>query len=218
MRPRAVLFDLNGTLSDDEGLFFEIFAELFADLGCPITRDDYFGRLVGLSDKELVDSWLGPEHPDAARILAARIERFRPFAQSGATIGEAARAAVRAAAECVPVGIVSGDYRDEIDALLEGAGLTREVSFVVAIEDVERPKPDPAQYLLALELLGGRIPPDEVVAFEDSPVGIAAAKSADLACVAVAGTLPAERLSSADLVVPAIDAGVVWRVLTRAVV
>ncbi len=218
MRPRAVLFDLNGTLSDDEGVFYEIFAELFAEIGKPITRDEYFGRLVGLSDEEVVDAWLGPAHPDANRILAARIDRFRELAQSGATIGEPARAAVRAAAALVPVGIVSGDYRDEIDALLDGAGLAHEISFVVAIEDVERPKPHPAQYLLALDLLGDEIGAGEVVAFEDTLVGIAAAKSAGLSCVAVAGTLPTEQLSSADLVVPALDAEVVLRVLTRAAI
>jgi len=120
---------------------------------------------------------------------------------------------VRAAASQVPVGVVSGDYREEIDALLGGAGLAPHVSFVVAIEDVERPKPDPAQYLLALELLGGRIPASEVVAFEDSPVGVRAAKAAGLRCVGVAGTVPADQLSEADLVVPALDAGVVREAL-----
>ena len=112
---------------------------------------------------------LGDDHPEVDRILAERIVRFRKIAADGSTIGGPERAAVRAAAARVPVGIVSGDYRDEIDLLIGGAGLSAYVEFVVSIEDVDRPKPDPAQYLLALELLGDGIQAGDVVAFEDSP-------------------------------------------------
>ena len=213
MRPRAVLFDLNGTLSDDEGLFFGIFSELLAEVGRPLSRDEYFGDLVGLSDDELVRACLGDDHPEVDRILAERIVRFRKIAADGSTIGEPERAAVRAAAARVPVGIVSGDYRDEIDLLLGGAGLSAHVELVVSIEDVDRPKPDPAQYLLALELLGDGIQAGDVVAFEDSPVGVEAAKGAGVYCVGVVGTVAADRLSAADEVVPRLDAAVIARIL-----
>lgn len=213
LRPRAVLFDLNGTLSDDEEIFFEIFAELFAAAGRPLSRDEYFRDLVGLSDEEMVHAWLGDGYPGAESLLQERIRRFRELARDGSTIGEPARAAVRSAAARVPVGIVSGDYRDEIELLLDGAGLSSHVEFVVAIEDVDCPKPDPAQYLLALELLGNAIHVEAVVVFEDSPVGIEAAKAAGLYCVGVTGTLPAERLRLADEVVGPLDAAVVTGIL-----
>ena len=50
MRARAITFDFNGTLSDDEPILFEVFAGLFAERGRPLTADDYFGILAGLSD------------------------------------------------------------------------------------------------------------------------------------------------------------------------
>jgi beta-phosphoglucomutase-like phosphatase (HAD superfamily) len=138
---------------------------------------------------------------------------FRERAGGGSTVAEAARAAVREAASRVPVGIVSGDYRDEIELLLAGAGLRGLVSVLVAIEDVERPKPDPAQYLLALEQLDDGVCADQVLVFEDTPVGVAAAKAAGMRCVAVLGTVAAERLSAADEIVERLDAEVVARSL-----
>ena len=53
MASRAVLFDFNGTLSDDERIMCEIFQLLFAEKGKPMSEQDYFGELVGLSDVEV---------------------------------------------------------------------------------------------------------------------------------------------------------------------
>ncbi len=207
----GLLFDLNGTISDDEGLFYEVFAELFAAEGRPLTRVEYFTRFVGLTDDELVLGWLGEDFPRLDGLLQERYARFQARARDGSTIGGSARAAVRAAAARVPIGVVSGDVRDEIELLLRGAGLLELFSVVVSIEDVERPKPAPDQYLLALERLD--LAADEVVAIEDTPVGVAAAKAAGLTCVAVLGTTSAERLAAADEIVPGLDEALVQRLL-----
>ena len=56
---RAVTFDFNGTLSDDEDILFGVYAALFAEHGKPLGRDDYFRQLAGLSEHEIVRAWLG---------------------------------------------------------------------------------------------------------------------------------------------------------------
>ena len=48
---RAVLFDFNGTLSLDEPVWFEVYERLYAARGRPITRDEYYSQLAGLSDE-----------------------------------------------------------------------------------------------------------------------------------------------------------------------
>ena len=171
MGARALMFDFNGTLSDDEPLLFAILADLFAEQGRPLTEDVYFERLAGLSDPEIVRTWLGEDHPAVDTVLAERIARYRARVSDGSTISPAAREAVRHAAARVPVAVVSGAHREEIVPALEAAGLAEELRFVVAIEDVERGKPDPAGYLLALELLGGEIAPGDVTVFEDTEAG-----------------------------------------------
>ena len=52
----AVVFDFNGTLSDDEHILFDIFSELFrAHLGWAMTAEDYRDELLGRSDREIVE-------------------------------------------------------------------------------------------------------------------------------------------------------------------
>ena len=148
---RALLLDFNGTISDDEALLCSILQELFAEQGKPLSTEEYYERLAGLSDPEIVELWLGPGHDD---VVARKIELYRERAGDGATVSTEAREAVLAAAERVPVVVVSGSARVEVETVLEAAGLSDAVSGVVAAEDVERGKPAPDGYLRALELLG----------------------------------------------------------------
>ncbi len=207
------MFDFNGTLSDDEPLLFAILSELFADQGRPLAEDVYYERLAGLSDPEIVRAWLGEDHPEVEAVLAERVTRYLAQVSDGSTISPAAREAVLHAAAEVPVAVVSGAHRVEIEPALEAAGLAAAVAVVVTIEDVERGKPDPAGYLLALELLDRKIRPQDVTAFEDTEAGVAAAKAAGMRCVAVPGTHAPERLALADELAPALDVEAVRRAL-----
>jgi len=95
--------------------------------------------------------------------------------------------------------------------VLAAAGLAPLVSLVVAAEDVAVGKPDPAGYIRALELLERR--PDEALAFEDSEAGVAAAKAADLYCIALEGTVEVDRLAAADEIVGALGVELMRRLL-----
>jgi beta-phosphoglucomutase-like phosphatase (HAD superfamily) len=212
--PRAVIFDLNGTLSDDEQLLCEIFAELFAEHGRPLRREEYFDKLAGLPDPEIVSTWLGPDHPAVGKVIEERVGRYLAAAGDGSSVPRGVREAVRYAAERVPVGVVSGATRAEVEQVVEGAGLRDVIRTVVASEDVVNGKPDPEGYRRALVLLdGGRLAPAEVVVFEDTEAGVASAKAAGMRCLAVTGTLPPARLAEADEIVPAIDVPLMRRLL-----
>jgi HAD superfamily hydrolase (TIGR01509 family) len=160
-----------------------------------------------------VRTWLGADHPAVGEVIARRIERYRELAADGSTVPEEVREAVRYAAERVPVAVVSGAARAEIEPVLEAAGLSGLVSVVVAAEDVLLGKPAPDGYLRALELLGGGLLASEVLVLEDAEAGITAAKTAGMRCIAVLGTLAPERLAAADEIVPALDAGLMQRAL-----
>lgn len=208
MRPAALLFDFNGTLSDDEHIQCEIYREIFAEEGKPLGATEYFAELAGLSDPEIVRSWLGEERPE---LVAERVNRYQARAADGSTVGPAAREAIRYAAKRAQLAVVSGAARVEIESVLTAAGLTPLVSVVVAADDVEAGKPDPAGYIRALELLDRR--PDEAVAFEDSGAGVAAAKGAGLHCIALEGTVEIDRLAAADEIVGGLDVELMRRLL-----
>lgn len=212
-RPRAVIFDFNGTLSHDEPILCEIFMDLFAAHGKPLSAQEYFDELAGLSDPEIVRTWLGANHPEVDEVIEERIARYRAAVADGSSIPDELRAAARYAAERVPLAIVSGAARDEIEPILEAAGVADLFTAIVPAEDVERGKPEPDGYLRALELLDGRVAAEDVLVFEDTEAGVAAAKAAGMRCIATLGTLSPERLLAADEIVERIDVPLLQRLL-----
>jgi beta-phosphoglucomutase len=213
VRPRAVVFDFNGTLSDDEPILCDVYQELFAEYGRPMTREQYFAQLAGLSEEEIFHRWLGEDFEPLQAAIAERIARFRARTADGSTVGPHVREAVAYAAARVPVAIVSGAAREEIEPILGAAGLTGHIRTLVPADDVTDGKPHPEGYLRALALLDGGVPAADVVAFEDTVPGVASARAAGLYVIGVRGTLAADRLSAADEVVPRIDVALMRRLL-----
>jgi beta-phosphoglucomutase-like phosphatase (HAD superfamily) len=208
-RVSAITFDFNGTVSDDEPILCAIFQGLFRERGRPLSEQEYYDELAGLSDEAIVTTWLGHDYPDVAGAVAERVQRYRGLVADGSTIDEATREAVRYAAARVPTAIVSGAALAEILPVARAAGLDSVFEAIVSAEAVTRGKPHPEGYLRALELLGA--PPEEAVAFEDTESGIASATGAGMRCIAVRGTLAPARLAKADELVDAIDVDVVRR-------
>jgi beta-phosphoglucomutase len=213
MRARAVVFDFNGTLSDDEPILCEIFQELFAEQGRPLSAREYFEELAGLSDPEVVRTWLGDDHPAVPKVIAERIARYRERIADGSSISAEARAAVQYAADRLPVAVVSGAARAEIEPVLAAAGLLDRFQAIVTADDVTHGKPHPESYEVALTRLDEDVAAADVLVLEDTEAGIAAAKSAGMRCVAVLGTVAPERLAAADEVVESLDVGLMRRLL-----
>ena len=212
MTVSAVIFDFNGTLSDDEPVLCEIFIHLFAEHGRPISAQEYFDELAGLSDPEIVTTWLGEDHPDVRAVIAERETRYRAAASDGSTIHEHVREAVRFAAERVPLAVCSGAARAEIEPVVEAAGLTQCFRAVVTSNDVVQGKPDPEGYEKTLALL--EADPAGAVVFEDTEAGIASARAAGVGRVlAMRTTLEPHRLAQADELIDRIDVDLMRRLL-----
>jgi beta-phosphoglucomutase-like phosphatase (HAD superfamily) len=199
MPPRAVAFDFNGTLSDDEAVLARVYRELIPGL----TENDYFSRLAGHTDEYIFGG-------DEERI-AARVARYNELVTDGSTVDEETRAAVRFAAERVPVAVVSAALRAEIDPVLAASGLTDVFSVVVSQDEVTEGKPSPQPYLLAAELLG--IAPEDLLVFEDTDVGVASARAAGAYVVGLTRTIGLKRMGGADELIERIDVSIVERLL-----
>ncbi len=213
MRVRAVAFDFNGTLSDDEPILYVVYRDMFSERGRPLSAETYYGTLAGLSEELIIRTWLDVADVELAALIEERIERYLSLTEAGETVSPTVREAVTYAADRVLVAVVSGAFRREIVPVLAGSGIDGRVAVLVAADDVQRGKPDPEPYLLAISRLDGTLQADEVVAFEDTEAGVASAKAAGLYCVAVLGTHPADRLHAADEIVQTIDVELVQRVL-----
>ncbi len=206
MATRAIVFDFNGTLSDDEPILYAVYAELFAEQGRPLTEEQYLDELAGQTEEEIIRRWLGRVDDDVVR---ERIDRYIARAGDGSTIDDDARAAVRLAAELAPVGVVSAATRREIEPVLAAAGIEGSIAAIVSADDVTHGKPDPEPYERMSTLLG--VEPADMLVFEDTEAGVASAKAAGARVVAVTRTLGADRLRAADGLAARLDAELVRR-------
>jgi beta-phosphoglucomutase len=211
---RAVIFDFNGTISHDEPLLAELFSRIFAEIGIDVPPSLYFDEFAGYSDPEIVERMLerhgrGGDRQVAEHLLRRRTELYLEALARRPTVLPEAAVAVREIASRVPVAIASGAARQEIDAVLAQSGLTDVFEVVVAAEDVSRGKPDPEGYVVALERLNRTLPEPvdakDVLVFEDSDQGLAAAVAAGMRCIVIEGTSPPDRLGAAAALVPALD-------------
>jgi HAD superfamily hydrolase (TIGR01509 family) len=205
---KAVVFDFNGTLSDDEPVLARVYQELYAELGRPITEAEYFRELAGHTDEEMLIRWFG--RSDDAWI-AERIARYNVLVADGSTVDENARAALRAAAAHGPVAIVSAAARVEIDTVVDAARIRDALTLIVSQDDVRNGKPDPECYLTAARLLG--LAPRDLLVFEDTAVGVAAAKAAGARVIGLTRTIGAARMAGADELVERLDAATMERLL-----
>jgi beta-phosphoglucomutase len=204
----AVAFDFNGTLSDDEHVLLAVYQELFAEHGRPLTEAEYYEHLAGHTDEEMLTRWLGVADP---ALVAERVARYVARVADGSTVDAETRAAVRFAAERGPVAIVSAAIRHEIEVVVAAAGLGDAIAVIVSQDDVRNGKPDPECYLTAARELG--VEPATLLVFEDTEVGLAAARAAGARVVGLTRTVGAERMAAADELAERIDVPLLERLL-----
>ncbi|MGC8719004.1 MAG: HAD family hydrolase, partial [Thermodesulforhabdaceae bacterium] len=106
----------------------------------------------------------------------------------------------------IPLGLVSGSFRREVEVFLNYLGILELFSIFVTAEDVKHSKPDPESYLKALDLmsdyLNKTLNPSSCFAFEDTPAGIEAAKGANIKVIGVEHSFDRKDLYKADVVIP----------------
>jgi phosphoglycolate phosphatase/beta-phosphoglucomutase len=211
---RAILFDSNGVLVDDEPIHLGLFQRVLADEGFAFPEKEYFARFLGLDDRACFAAVLAEAGepvtvPRLMRLIARKASYYQERIRKGGYpfFPGAVELVVALAAQGRMLGVVSGALREEVEGALRQAQLLERFKVLVTAEDVDEGKPDPQGYLRALEALNSLPPlperllhPHEVLAVEDSPAGLAAAAEVGLATLAIAHTYPAERLRGADAV------------------
>ncbi len=184
--PDALLLDLDGTLVDSEPIHAESIARALASSGVELTLDErayvwghawqdiyrelHVERRTGIGLRELQE--------------LAVLEKTKMFMEGvRLPILPGATELVRlATAMGLPVAIVSGSCRAEIEQMLPHLGIADELAFFLGAEDYPRGKPAPDSYLTAAARL--LVKPASCVVIEDSEAGIAAGLTAGMRVLA----------------------------------
>ena len=180
----AVLFDMDGTLVLTEDRTDQAMAALLAGLGQDPAAID-LTRFHGVTWEASV-AWLTERWPAMeGRATAAELQRrfHETFVDAPPPPVPGARAAMVAAAAVVPTAIVTSSNRETMTLVCGQLDLHGLLSATVGAEDCSRSKPDPQPFLIAAERLG--VDPRRCLVFEDSAVGVRAAKAAGASVIAI---------------------------------
>ena len=206
---RAVLFDFNGVIIDDERVHLELFQEILERHGVRLDEALYWKEFLGMDDRGAFSgAWAHYRGENPGEELLGNLIREKAFLYSnrlekGLPLYEGAVSLIRTLAKELPLGIVSGALRQEILRTLSIAGLDGLFGFVVSAEDTLRGKPDPEGYIIGFDRLqksGFVGSPPNVLVIEDSVQGVDAALQAGMKTFAVGHTYPPEALGAADRV------------------
>jgi beta-phosphoglucomutase len=205
--PRALLFDFNGVLIDDEHLHWRAMKAAVGFAGAPLPRAVYDRKYLAFDDRTAIaavlrDRGIRPRRAVVEDLTRRKRAIYRDLAAGSVRVDPAVRRLLRTLSRSVPIAVVSGAARAEIELFLREARLLACISAIVPSEEMRRPKPDPSGYRIALSRLNvrGRRAAGACLAFEDSPGGIRAALAAGIPVIGVATSYPRRVLRSAGAV------------------
>ncbi|MDO5669077.1 MAG: HAD family phosphatase [Corynebacterium sp.] len=184
---RGILFDFNGTLSDDETELELAYGQALADLGLdPLTPDEY-ASLLGMSEPDIAAALIANRGADpalAAPLLDAVCQQYVRICARQPRVSPTTVNFVHWLHDHGwRVGIVTGTLRRLIEPVLSERGLSEHIEALVTVEDVSEGKPSPEGFLRGAEILG--IDPKDILAFEDSPAGARAARAAGMSVIGI---------------------------------
>jgi HAD superfamily hydrolase (TIGR01509 family) len=210
----ALLYDLDGTLTNTDPLHFRAWQEMLQAYGLDIDTAFYQAHISGRLNPVIVADLLPNLDPDASQQFIDRKEaRFRELAPQLLPLAGLHDLLKWATARNLKQGVVTNAPVENVHHTLQALNLTTQFDQVVISDLIGVGKPDPAPYRYALNQFD--LTPDRVLAFEDSPSGIRSAVAAGIATIGIASTHDPKVLYEvgAVLVVPDFAAPELWQLL-----
>lgn len=196
-KPKAFLFDLNGTMINDMGFHLQVWNKILnEDLNAGLTLDQVKQQMYG-KNHELLDRVFGKGtlSEEVIELYSQRKEElyqelYRPHLALVPGLGELFEAARESG---ISMAIGSAANRFNIDFVLDDLNIRSYFNAIVSAEDVFKSKPNPEVFLKGADLLG--VEPESCIVFEDVPKGAEAALNAGMKAVIITTTHTAEEFA-----------------------
>ena len=203
MTLKAVLFDFNGVIINDESIHERLIEQLLIEENLRINRGEFRQVCLGRSDRACIAELLNRRGRTVTesyldRLIARKAQAYIKEVELLEKLPiypglEEFILSLQVAQ--LKIALVTGSLRLEVELVLNQAGLAKYFEVIVAGDDVTASKPQPDGYLLAVERLNQLYPdlklePGECLAIEDTFAGIQAAQKAGISVVGVANTYP----------------------------
>ncbi|NCS03993.1 MAG: HAD family phosphatase [Microcystis aeruginosa G11-06] len=200
---KAVLFDFNGVIINDEPIHQELINEILLGENLLLLGSEFAELCLGRSDRvclrnvltrrnrQVTEEYLTKLINKKASLYRERLGKLEklPIYEEIYSFLE------RVKARDLQIGLVTGAIRSEVESILQQAALGDYFSVIVTGDEISTSKPQPDGYLLAVERLNRwnfnlQLQPQECLVIEDTFVGCEAAKRAGMQVVGIAHTYP----------------------------
>lgn len=204
----AVIFDMDGLLINSEPLWHRAEAYGFNSVGINLSEDDMRQTMAFRID-EIVEyrynekPWTGASRQDVEAMMIDKVTEL--IKSEGKLLPGVIKTLDYFQQKSIPMAIASSSYEEVIDTVIDTLDIRKYFVRIHSAQHEQYGKPHPAIYISTANLMN--VSPYKCLVFEDSPLGVLAAKAAKMKCVAVPddGHKNHKFIQTADLIIDTLE-------------
>ena len=201
-KTEAVIFDLDGTLLDNNSYHLKSWLIYLENMGRYISKEEYNAKFNGRTNKDVIE-YVFERKMNDEEIMKYTLEKealyreiYKPFIKPVAGLIDFLEVLKQ---KNIPMAIATSGIQPNIEFMFQNVPIEKYFKAVVNSSHIKKGKPDPEIYFKAASILG--VLPENCLVFEDAVPGIKSAKAAGMKVIAVATTQPKEELHEADMII-----------------
>jgi beta-phosphoglucomutase family hydrolase len=201
---KAAIFDLDGTVIDSTANDYQAWKRIFEEYQVNFSYEEFI-RVLGAKGSEIVGNHLDLDDDELESMLSRKETYFKEMTnESGLqTIPNVEKVLEEIRRIPLKIALATGTGKEKLEFIFKLVDIRKYFDVIITADDVEKGKPDAEVFLKAAEKLG--VAPGESFVMEDATLGVKAAKTGGMPCIAITTTRGRDQLAGADLIIDHYD-------------